>query len=386
MPEADEEEEEEESATLASDSDFVSRSSDRGGPTSRGAAASTRPRSAPAPQPALPRRSGPRGWDDSPAAPLQLPALRSRAAPLAWPATKAGGLAAPDGPLPWERYSHNQKPKPGPYAPPKARAPQRPRSAAATPRERTPLEARLASAEGRLRRLSEQTEAKLDELRALSAVLGDARPQQPQQPPQQQPRPVSAPAARRRGPGAPAGMPASAALLTALEAAERIEATLRRRWLPEAVASPRERSRPAQPSAVTDDIIDRVLQGRDAFAAHKAAGAAAAAAVECGAPDSASLAEACAERLLGQALRGLAKDVLFAAAQMPALQATPARVSQRAPSEASSSEAQEEPAAHHHDDDDESESEGESEDSDAAAVEALAGLDAALDVRDPGAL
>ena len=381
MPEADEEGEENDSTTLASDSDFVSRSSDRGGPASRGAAASARPRSAPAAPPPPARRSGPRGWDDSPAAPLQLPALRSRAAPLAWPATKAGGLAAPDGPLPWERYSHNQKPKPGPYAPPKARLPQRPRSAAATPRERTPLEARLASAEGRLRRLSEQTEAKLDELRALSAVLGDARPEQPQQPQQQAQRPASAPAMRRR---APAGVPASAALLTALEAAERIEATLRRRWLPDANPSPRERrAPPAQPSAVTDDIIDRVLQGRDAFAAHKAAGAAAAAAVGCGAPDSASLAEACAERLLGQALRGLAKDVLFAAAQMPALQATPARA-QRAPSEASS-EAAEEPAPHHHNDDD-SESEGESEDSDAAAVEALAGRDAALDVRDPGAL
>ena len=130
---------------------------------------------------------------------------------------------------------------------------------------------------------------------------------------------------------------------------------------------------------MTEEVIDRVLNGRDAFAAHKAAGAAAAAAVGCGAPDAAALAEACAERLLGQALQGLAKDVLFAAAQMPKTRQEQQESETEETSEAS--EAVEAPL--------DAEEESVEEDvtpseSDSAAVEALAGLDEALDVRDPG--
>ena len=128
--------------------------------------------------------------------------------------------------------------------------------------------------------------------------------------------------------------------------------------------------------------MDRVLNGRDAFAAHKAAGTAAAAAVGCGAPDAAALAEACAERLLGQALRGLAKDVLFAAAQMPKPRQQQQDSETEEVSEASEV-AEAPPVAESVSDEDNDATPSES---DSAAVEALAGLDAALDVRDPGDL
>jgi hypothetical protein len=72
---------------------------------------------------------------------------------------------------------------------------------------------------------------------------------------------------------------------------------------------------PMPPPGVTADVVQRVLAAREAFAAHKGSGGAARAAAACGAPDGEALVEACAERLLGDALHSFAADLVAAAAE-----------------------------------------------------------------------
>ena len=279
----------------------------------------------------VPRRGGPRGWDDSPVAAPALPVMRTRAALLAWPQTKVNGLPKPDGPLPWLHPAI-----PAPKAAPRRRPPTAPakRKAPAAPapsRHAAAEQHAMAQQEAQLFQLSERTIALLHELDGGAAPAAAAS--------KHMRRGAAARTAGGRGgggggvpPSLPLSRDAASQLLEALRAAQAQAREVRARWLtadekPSAsAAAAAAGARPLQrwlsrvepaappgdsPSRVSGQLVERVLEGRRAFAEHKRGAQRPGVQVtrRAGLPaqQEPRLVEALAERLLGEELRALAK-------------------------------------------------------------------------------
>ena len=298
------------------------------------------------------RRGG--GWDDSPAEQIPLQALRSKRDFLQWPPTKRGGLPAPDGPLPWALVAPKRRPA-QPAAPKRkvgGAGPIRRRQLPAVLEHGTDAadDASWEADEARLQQLTARTAALVHELRTMEhaapAAVATSRHLAPAQEPQA---------------AAAALSPTTAGqLLAALRDAEAESRVLRARWgldsVPldaagplrgtalerqraaksssngstgKAAAKPRTSAAAAPPvrkprvsapstgaapaSAVGAPLVERVMQGRAAFEAHKRSVPGAALfetlASESGGVDAAVVQEAVVERLLADELRLLASRV-----------------------------------------------------------------------------
>ena len=298
------------------------------------------------------RRGG--GWDDSPVEQIPLQALRSKRDFLQWPPTKRGGLPAPDGPLPWAPVA--PKRRAAPTAAPKRKV------GGAGPIRRRQLPAVLEHGTDAADDASwEADEARLQQLTARSAALvHELRTMEHAAPAAVAAQRHVAPLHESQAAEAALSPTTAGQLLAALRDVEAESRVLRARWgldsVPldtagplrgtalerqraaksssngstgKAAAKPRTSAAAAPPvrkprmpapstgaapaSAVGAPLVERVMQGRAAFEAHKRSVPGAALfetlASESGGVDAAVVQEAVVERLLADELRLLASRV-----------------------------------------------------------------------------